>query len=105
MMQIVLLLHRYLGMAVGVVMTLWCLSGFVMMYRGYPQVTELQRLAGLQPLDLAAARAPPTLDLAGLEGFRIEMLAGRPVLRIRQADGERTLDLASGAPLRPAPSA
>ena len=101
MMQIVLLLHRYLGMAVGVVMTLWCLSGFVMMYRGYPQVTELQRVAGLQPLDLAASRAPPTLDLAGLEGFRIEMLAGRLVLRIRQPDGERTLDLASGASVGP----
>ena len=39
-----IVLHRYLGVAVGLVMTVWCLSGFVMMYSGYPCLTEAERL-------------------------------------------------------------
>ena len=31
-----IVLHRYLGVVLGVIMTVWCLSGFVMMYQGYP---------------------------------------------------------------------
>jgi uncharacterized iron-regulated membrane protein len=97
-MQAILWLHRYVGVAIGLVMTLWCLSGFVMLYRGYPQVTEHQRLAGLQALDLSQAD-PARLALGSerLDGFRIEMLAGRPVLRAAQSDAGRVLDLTSGA--------
>jgi uncharacterized iron-regulated membrane protein len=97
-MQAILWLHRYVGVAIGLVMTLWCLSGFVMLYRGYPQVTERQRLAGLQALDLG--RADPARLALGperLDGFRIEMLAGKPVLRVSQNDAEHVLDLNSGA--------
>ena len=94
-MRIILLVHRYLGVAIGLVMTLWCLSGFVMMYRGYPQVTAMQRLQALRPLDLAGARAAPDLGTAPIEGFRIEMLAGRPVLRLASG-GPRILDLRTG---------
>ncbi len=98
-MKFILLLHRYLGMAVGLVMTLWCLSGFVMLYKGYPKVTQEQRLAGLEPLDLSQRMDPTRLDLglARLESFRIEMLAGRPVLRATQDGGDQLRDLASGA--------
>ncbi len=38
-MRTILIVHRYLGVAIGLVMTLWCLSGFVMMYRGFPAVS------------------------------------------------------------------
>ena len=97
-MRTILIVHRYLGVAIGLVMTLWCLSGFVMMYRGYPAVTPEQRLRGLQMLDLSGAPAAG-LDLGQtpIGGFRIEMLAGRPVLRLSSAGGRRTLDLRSGA--------
>ncbi len=95
-MRIILLVHRYLGVAIGLVMTLWCLSGFVMLYRGFPQVTPAQRLQGLQPLDLSGARAMPDLGRAPIGGFRLEMLAGRPVLRL--ASGGGVLDLRTGAP-------
>ena len=96
-MRTLLIVHRYLGVAVGLVMLLWCLSGFVMMYRGYPAVSGPQRLAGLKPLDLAALTAKPDLGSGPIDGFRIEMLALRPVLRLSTPGGPRMLDLRSGA--------
>ena len=98
-MRIVLTVHRYLGIVLGLVMALWCLSGFVMMYRGYPAVTPAQRMAGLRPLDLSGMARAPDLGRAPIEDFRIEMLADRPVLRLAGAQGRRILDLRSGTPV------
>jgi len=101
-MRVILLLHRYLGVAVGLLMTLWCLSGFVMMYQGYPHLAETARLRGLEPLRWAGCCASGRLRLGDgerLSGFAIEMLAGRPVLRLAASGGPRTVDLASGAEL------
>jgi hypothetical protein len=97
-LKIILLLHRYVGAAIGLVLTLWCLSGFVMMYRGFPELTAQDRLAGLQPLDLTGWRrdAPSPAALGPADALRIEMLAGRPVMRIGAAGGERSLDLRRG---------
>ena len=41
-------LHRYLGMAVGLLMLMWFGSGIVMMYVGYPELAEQDRLPGLK---------------------------------------------------------
>jgi hypothetical protein len=98
-MRILLIVHRYLGIVIGLVMALWCLSGFVMMYRGFPAVTPAQRLAGLKPLDLGRIAANPDLGPAPIEDFRIEMLADRPVLRLATEDGRQTIDLGTGAPI------
>lgn len=93
--QGVLILHRYLGVVLGVIMTLWCLSGFVMMYQGFPETTEAERRAALAPLDPAVCCDLSALPAdARLDGFRVEMLAGKPVLR---AGGE-LVDLATGKP-------
>ena len=51
MFRLLLLIHRYLGIAFGVIVALWCLSGFVMMYVQYPNLSEREYLAGLQSLD------------------------------------------------------
>lgn len=102
-MKIILLLHRYVGAVMGLVMTLWCLSGFVMMYQGYPKVTDQQRLAGLQPLELARgpANAATLPGLGAVDGLAIEMLAGRPVLRLSTPAGARIMDLGRGEALGP----
>lgn len=84
------LVHRYLGIAVGLVMALWCLSGFVMMYVQYPEMTGRDRLAALAPLGLEACCELPAdalADLPSIERFRVEMLAGTPVLRVEAAFG------------------
>jgi hypothetical protein len=91
-------------------MVLWCLSGFVMMYQGYPRLTPADRLQGLAPLRLGAATdtaASRSLsDEAVLRGFRIEMLAGSPVLLAQQGFGApRLIDLQSGRPIERVDSA
>ena len=39
MVRVLLFVHRYLAVAVGLLMALWCLSGFVMLYQPYPELT------------------------------------------------------------------
>ena len=52
------LVHRWLGIALAVVMALWFLSGVVMMYVGYPKLTTAERLAGLPPLPAQGCCVP-----------------------------------------------
>lgn len=93
MMKAILWLHRYLAVAVGILMTLWCVSGFVMMYQGFPAITRAEQLRGLAPLDFSQCCQINAIDPeAEGQAFRIEMLLGRPVMRLR----ERTLDLITG---------
>ncbi|WP_278395453.1 PepSY domain-containing protein [Sphingobium yanoikuyae] len=110
MMRPVLLLHRWLGIIIGAVMTLWCLSGFVMLYVDYPRLTPAAQLGGLTPLKLSAGQAGMLPDAMMLSADRIEMMAGRPVLRVTPAlDPTRTIpqmrvsagthDWASGKPV------
>ena len=107
-MRTLLIVHRYLGVVVGLVVSLWCLSGFVMMYRGYPAVTPAQRLKGLEPLALPPAAPAPDMGREPLSGFRIETTAGRPVLHLAGSRGARLVDLAAGVDvelIRPAEAA
>src|ERR1700733_2598152 len=99
-MRYLILIHRYLGTGIGILMVGWCLTGIVMMYVRYPLLTQTERLRRLQPLDwhgccvVSAASLP---DDAVVEGFQIESLAGRPVLHVQLADRSRQLiDLIDG---------
>lgn len=98
-MRVILLLHRYLAVCIGVVMTLWCLSGFVMMYQDYPNFTEEERLRSLQPLDLTGCCDRDVLPADDLDvaGLRVEMLEGAPVLR--SAGSVLPIDLRTGRSL------
>jgi len=94
-MRTVLLAHRYLGIAAGSLMVMWCLSGIVMMYVPYPRLAEGRRLSGLPPLSWngCCTFGRNVWPNGGLDDFQIEMLGSRPVLR-----GEigRPLDLMTG---------
>jgi uncharacterized iron-regulated membrane protein len=102
LIRLLFLIHRYLGMAIGLLMVVWCLSGIVMMYVRYPSLGEGQRLAALQPVDwrgccTAGGAVDARLPVRRME---IEMLAGRPLMRIAQGDGPaRLIDLTDGRPL------
>ena len=84
-MRFILVVHRYLAVAVGMLMTLWCLSGFVMMYQAFPDVSPEERLRGLKPLVLDACCTlgdfRPHEDTP-VGSFRMEMLLDHPVLRV-----------------------
>jgi hypothetical protein len=89
------LVHRWLGIALALLMALWTLSGFVMMYVSYPATSAAERAAGLDPLDLSAccgqADIPRTLDSAV-----VEMVLGRPVLRWTGPGGGALASLSAG---------
>src|SRR4051812_15512122 len=98
-MRVLLLLHRCLGIIGGALMVSWCASGFVMMYASYPQLTELRRIASLEPISWnACVGSPNALPEDPTTPFHVEMLAGRPVLREERSTGPALKDLCSGAP-------
>lgn len=99
MIQPIILLHRYLGIAVGGLMVMWCLSGMVMMYVGYPVLEEPARLQALTPIDWngCCKVSPAALDdAARISDAQVEMLSGRPVLAVRSDGRERLVDLRTG---------
>lgn len=86
MIHILVLIHRYLGIAVGLIVALWCLSGFVMMYVQYPSMNEREYLAGLPPIHSAKCCSADreVLDqLDDVDEIVVEILAGQAVLRAR----------------------
>lgn len=91
--------HRYLGVALGALMLLWCLSGMVMLFVPYPSVSQAERLARLPRIDWAHCCVMDTAAPADarVEGASIEQLAGAPVLRLRLAGApSRLVDLSDG---------
>lgn len=99
MIRALILLHRYLGILLGILVSLWCLSAFVMMYVRYPALTEAEALAGLDALSLAKCcrGVAEAVGRGPVHSFRIESVAERPMLTI-DGGGSRPLliDLASG---------
>jgi hypothetical protein len=75
------LIHRWLGVALSLLMALWALSGFVMMYVSYPATSEAERVAGLDPLDLSACCEQAAFPEGPMSGAAVEMVGGKPVLR------------------------
>ncbi len=84
-------LHRWLGVGMCLLFIMWPLSGVVMMYVGFPELTENERLAGLPPLDAGQIGAGPSRlwQLASaeapIEEFRLSSVAARPAYLLKQA--------------------
>jgi len=95
--RLLFLIHRYLGIALSLVVVAWCVSGLVMMYFQYPSLTEEERVGGLEPLALTdCCRWPADFSNIDLQQFDVEMLAGSPVIRLTDDFGDYVLDLATG---------
>ncbi len=97
-------LHRWLGVVLGLLMLLWCLSGFVLIWAPYPSTTlgsHDYRVEGLAPIRLSERHVLPGVpDTAELSSARIEMLAARPVLAAAWSAGGESgsglFDLSTG---------
>lgn len=89
-MRWLLFFHRYAGVAIGLLMTLWCVSGVVMLYVAYPDFDRSERLRGLAPIDLrhCCDIGAHFADNQLLAGFHIEMLPSGPVLRLAPLPGD-----------------
>src|SRR2546430_12296916 len=58
----VILLHRYLGIALCLLFVMWFVSGIAMIFaRGMPRLTPEMRLDRLPGLDFAAIKIPPSV--------------------------------------------
>jgi hypothetical protein len=101
--QAIVVLHRYLGVAVGLLMVMWFASGIVM-YVGFPRVTEEGRARTLEPIAWqGCCRFPQRLasDDAQVLETQVENVAGVPVMRLRPAARAGfVLDLQQGAVIR-----
>lgn len=93
------LVHRWLGIALALLMAVWAVSGITMMYVAFPETTAEERVAGLAPLDLAECCEAVGLPSGPIEAATVEMLAARPVLRWSVPDGTALVSLEDGAPL------
>src|SRR5215468_9114156 len=93
-------LHRYLGVAVGLLMAVWFVSGIVMMYVGFPRLTEAERLRALAPVPWqACCRFGDALlsDDQPIVRAQVEGHLGEPALRLRRIGArDGLLDLARG---------
>src|SRR5260370_27209063 len=96
--------HRYLGIAVGILMLVWFASGIVMMYVGFPRLTEQERLSALAPIPWqACCRVADGLIPDDLQFYRVQVenLLGVPVLRLRRPPRpDAVIDLAEGVGVR-----
>jgi hypothetical protein len=95
-------LHRYLGIALGLLMVAWFISGIVMMYVPYPQRGETERLSALAPIPWTACCvfAGAALDPSTrVDAAQLENLADRPALRLRSGATRFLVDLSSGQPM------
>ncbi len=105
MTRLLLLVHRYLGIGIGILMVMWCLSGFVMMYVSYPALPPQTRLAHLEPIawgNCCRVSVQALADSERVSSFRIEMLTDHPLLEVHTDRGsEKLIDLMSGALLGP----
>lgn len=67
--RLLFLLHRWLGVVLCVFFAMWFVSGIVMMYVGYPKLTEAERLQHLPALvpDTPMLAPQQALALAGVD--------------------------------------
>ena len=89
MLKLLFLTHRYAGIALGILMVIWCLSGFIMMYKSYPELSETESLSLLPPLTLDNCCAIPdstSLSETTYQEFDLQMLGSIPVLHLRTVD-------------------
>ncbi|HEY0335897.1 MAG TPA: hypothetical protein VGC70_01045, partial [Burkholderiales bacterium] len=74
-MRPLVLVHRWLGIALCVVYAMWFASGIVMHFVPYPSLTEAERIAGLAPIGAAAPRNAPAAAIAtaGIHATRLRL--------------------------------
>ena len=90
MQKYLFLIHRYLGIGLSLIMLLWCLSGFIMMYKSYPELNYQQQLQTLSPLELddcCNLLSSSDLSNSNYQLFQIMMLKGEPVMHLYSATG------------------
>ncbi|MCQ4326008.1 sodium:proline symporter [Stutzerimonas stutzeri] len=96
------LMHRWLGIALGLFVLAWVVSGVVMLFVGYPKLTPAEHLARLAPLDAGCCIAPAAALAASGDprtplSLRLTGAGGAPRYLLDYGDGPlRAVDARSG---------
>lgn len=91
--KLILHVHRYLGLAFSILFLVWFLSGFVMMYKGFPNLSTQEKLMGSSPVRFRPDPLNPhkAMELAQLPGhltsLRIASILQWPVYRLQDHQG------------------
>jgi uncharacterized iron-regulated membrane protein len=97
------ILHRWLGIVLAVIVVLWFFSGVVTMYVGYPKLTQKERLVALPvlsaqtcciPLAVAWRQLPPG---SKPQSVTLTSIANRPAYKFDLGPGFFVVDAVSGA--------
>ena len=88
MLRALIVVHRWVGVALCLLFLLWFPSGIGMMYWGFPSVTEADRLARAPVLDAGQVTLTPQvaartlrLDPQRPDRIRLTTVDGRPAYR------------------------
>jgi len=93
--RLLIVVHRWLGVACCLFFVIWFPSGIGMMYWDFPEVTPADRLERSPALDPATVRVSPAQAVDALkpspppEQIRLNSFDGRPVYRIRMGRAEQ----------------
>jgi len=101
--------HRWLGIVLGVMFVIWCISGIILMYYAMPRLTAAERLMRMEPLNLSAVQVAPAdaakaAKLTGKQSpsrLRVAMLGNRPIYRMNSGSTWTTIYADTGEPLLP----
>lgn len=87
--------HRWVGIVTCLLFAMWFISGLVMIYVGFPALTDAERRALLPVIDGQQIRLSPSDALAAAgqgqwpRSLKLEMLRDEPVYRIAGWDNQR----------------
>jgi uncharacterized iron-regulated membrane protein len=86
------IIHRWVGIVTCLLFAIWFISGLVMIYVPFPELTRAEQLASLPAIDWTKVQVTP--DMAGAESATLEMQGPRPVWRTSPWDGPQRTSLA-----------
>lgn len=102
MMSAIVLLHRWLGIAFGLLFAMWFATGIVMHFVPFPSLTEAERFAGLAPVHpveprIAVADAVTASGIVDATRARLIQRSDGPVYIISGPSRVRAVRAADGA--------
>jgi hypothetical protein len=103
MLRMLVVTHRWLGIALAPLFAMWFASGIVMHFVPFPQLSESERLSGLPPLRLdglvqAPADAIVALGMTDVLRVRLIQRADGPVYLVSGTSGSAALRAGDLAP-------
>lgn len=76
--------HKYVGTLMSSLLLMWCLTGFVLLFVGFPHASRQDRFVALEHLSDSSLEKVKLLPQTYSKGARLEMYNHRPVYRIKK---------------------